>query len=249
MIRSIAKLFIPKKIIEWRRAALLQNQFRYAQDGLYTMHHSNFIQDPDFARAYSAGKATGSWGNYEIVWRVHTVLWAAKRAMQLPGDFVECGVNRGGLSRAIIGYVNFDKSDKKFYLLDTFEGYDASVLTEEEKGRIDKFGNYQSTYEEVKKTFAPFPNVNIIKGSVPGTLSQVNSEKVAFLSIDMNCVQPEIAALEFFWPKLVSGGIIVMDDFCYADFGEQNRAHTQWAAGKGVTILTMPTGQGIIIKP
>ncbi len=55
-------------------------------------------------------------------------------------------------------------------------------------------------YDEVRKTFLAF-NVRIIRGAVPETLSSVDSEKIAYLSIDMNCVEPEIAAAEFFGKK------------------------------------------------
>jgi O-methyltransferase len=101
----------------------------------------------------------------------------------------------------------------------------------------------------VKKTFGGFSNVEIIKGAVPHTLSRVSTEKVAFLSIDMNCVQPELGALDFFWPKMVSGGVIVLDDFAYQGFDEQNSAHTEWAKRNKIDILTLSTGQGLIIKP
>lgn len=248
MTKSFIKIFIPKQILEWRRKALLFDQFRYAQDGLYTVHQPSFKSDKDFERAYAKGKATGSWGNYEIHWRLHTVLWAAKQVKDLPGDFVECGVNRGGLSRAILEYIDLSKPLRKFYLLDTFEGFDPKVLTEVEKKRLNRFSNYENTYEEVKGTFSSFPNVKIIKGTVPNTLNQVDTERVSYLSIDMNCVGPEIAALDFFWPKMVKGGIIVLDDYCYDNFAEQNQAHAQWAANNGANILTIPTGQGVIIK-
>lgn len=234
-----------KRILDFRD---LYEQMTYTRDGLYTIHNCNFLKDPNFKRSYLAGKNTGSWGNNDIEWRAHTVLWAARKAFGLEGDFVECGVNRAGFSRAIVEYLPFEKSGKKFYLLDTFGGFDKDLLLESEKKKYEKLSHYGDTYEEVKKTFTHFPNVIIIKGAVPYTLSQVPSEKVSFLSIDMNCVQPEAAALDFFWPKLVRGGVIVLDDFAYSGFEEQNLAHTEWALKMGIEILALPTGQGLIIK-
>ena len=64
-------------------------------------------------------------------------------------------------------------------------------------------------YEQVKNTFSGFSNVEIIKGAIPDTLSEVKTEKVSFLSIDMNAVKPEVAALNYFWDKMVSGGLII----------------------------------------
>lgn len=104
-------------------------------------------------------------------------------------------------------------------------------------------------YEQVVETFKDF-NVKIIKGPVPETLSEVDTQKVCYLSIDMNCVLPEIEALNFFWDRMVSGGIIILDDYGYANSSnDQKEAHDAFARSKGVMILTMPTCQGLLIKP
>lgn len=50
------------------------------------------------------------------------LLGSLERVRNKEGDFVECGVNRGGLSRAVMHYVDFERLDKQFWLLDTFEG-------------------------------------------------------------------------------------------------------------------------------
>src|SRR4029079_9184251 len=73
------------------------DQSIYDQDGLRTIHNHDFMRQPNFVRAYDRGiKAAGS--DYNWHWRVHVGLWAAFLASKLPGDFVECGVNRGFLS-------------------------------------------------------------------------------------------------------------------------------------------------------
>jgi hypothetical protein len=66
----------------------------------------------------------------------------------------------------------------------------------------------------------------------------------------MKCVQPEIEALEFFWNKMAPGGIIILDDYGYANkFHHQKAAHDLFAKSKGVQILSLPTCQGVLIKP
>jgi SAM-dependent methyltransferase len=93
----------------------------YDQDGLRSIHNHEFMDDPVFQRAYERGtQAAGQ--DYQWHWRVHVGLWIAKRASLLDGDFVECGVNRGFLSSAIMSYLNWDSLGKQFYLLDTFKG-------------------------------------------------------------------------------------------------------------------------------
>jgi hypothetical protein len=225
---------------------------QYNQDGLMTAHNADFMKDERFMRAYNLGQATGSRLNSQIHYRAYVVCWAANRAKKLEGDFVECGVNKGALARMIIDYIDFDKTEKTFYLLDTYEGWDQSLLSDFEKKKIAASSavmeRYPPCYEEVKKIFAPFKNIELVKGSVPGTLSQVPSEKIAFLSLDMNCAAPEEAAAEFFWPKMVPGGVIVLDDYAWLHHHEQKQAMDRFAKRNGTEVLTLPTGQGLIIK-
>jgi O-methyltransferase len=110
---------------------------------------------------------------------------------------------------------------------------------------MEKKGNI---YEQVKETFKDF-NVEIIKGAVPDTLPLVKSDKICFLSMDMNCVQPEVDALNYFWDKMVSGGMIVLDDYGYPGCIDQKLAHDAFAKSKNVMVLSLPTCQGLIVKP
>ncbi|MBL4658572.1 MAG: class I SAM-dependent methyltransferase, partial [Flavobacteriales bacterium] len=105
------------------------------------------------------------------------------------------------------------------------------------------------TYEFVVDSFKEYDNVEIVRGIVPQSLSNVEITKVAFLSIDMNIVMPDRAALEHFWPKMSRGGIIIVDDYAMQKRHLQQESVNDFAASVGVKILTMPTGQGIIIKP
>ena len=76
------------------------------------------------------------------------------------------------------------------------------------------------------------------------------SGRVCYLSIDMNCVGPEIAAAEFFWDRLVSGAVVLLDDYGAGVWHlAQKRAFDEFARRKGVEILSLPTCQGLLIKP
>jgi O-methyltransferase len=77
----------------------------------------------------------------------------------------------------------------------------------------------------------------------------VRAEKVCYLSIDMNCAEPEIAAAEFFWDKMVTGAAMILDDYGWLGQGVQKRAFDDFARRKRVPLLCLPTGQGLILKP
>ncbi len=238
---SNGSIFIPNKFL---------GPIKFVADSVATSNNADFLTEPKFKRAYELALATSPWKDVEMQWRTFIVCTLAEMVKKLPGDFVECGVNTGAYSRAIIEYINFPQTNKVFYLLDTYEGLVASQITEEEKmaGVGDYLKTYTNVYEEVKKTFAQF-NTRIIKGAVPGTLTQCAAEKICYLSIDMNVVEPEIAAANFFWDKLVPGAVMILDDYGFPAHIAQKKAFDAFAAEKKVSILYIPTGQGIIFKP
>ncbi len=57
----------------------------------------------------------------------------------------------------------------------------------------------------------------------------------------------EIAALDYFWDKLSTGGI-VLDDYADVTYDLQYKADNKWAKNKGIKILSLPIGQGLIVK-
>src|SRR5262245_14975014 len=73
----------------------------YDWDGLATIHNHEFMVDPAFVKAYQRGLKSGG-AELHIYWRVHVALWAARAASRLDGDFIECGVNAGIVSSAIM---------------------------------------------------------------------------------------------------------------------------------------------------
>lgn len=220
----------------------------YNQDGLATQHNCDFIKNKRFAHAYKMGKATGSWGDSDIQWRAHVLCWAAQKGMSIEGDFVECGVNKGGGASVVLHYTELYKTTRKFYLLDTFNGLIERYISKDENKMGIHPGRYEECFDSVQRTFAEFPNVIIIRGAVPETLAEVPTIKIAFLSIDMNCVEPEIAAAEYFWDWLAIGAVMVLDDYGWTKHILQKIAFDRFATDRGVEILSLPTGQGLIIK-
>ncbi|MEP6936897.1 MAG: TylF/MycF/NovP-related O-methyltransferase [Chthoniobacterales bacterium] len=227
----------------------------YDQDGLRCIHNHEFMDDFSFRNAYERGvRAAGQ--DYKWHWRVHVGLWAAACASRLHGDFVECGVNRGFLSSAIMSYLDWDRLGKHFYLLDTFRGMDEWLVSPEDKaaGAIEKYqarvaaGFYAESVDAVKQNFSEWRNVSLIEGTIPETLPQVAASQIAYLHLDMNCSPPEVAAAEFFWERLVPGAFVLLDDYAYHGYRPQKIAMDAFGSKKGAGILSLPTGQGLLIK-
>ena len=225
-----------------------------------------FLTDSRFLSAYKRGESsehalrevTGG-PQFDIRWAVAVTTWAATHCAKLPGDFVECGVNTGWHSLAICEYVDFNKLDKNFWLFDTYCGMPEEQMSAQERVfDLRRLGGarpdinerlYPECYEIARTNFAPFPGAKLVRGKVPETLDSVEIDGVAYLSIDMNIALPERAAMEFFWPKLTSGAIVILDDYGWNGMQEQKETHDEFAASQGCEILTLPTGQGLLIKP
>lgn len=219
-----------------------------------------FVNEKNFQQAYRRGMQSGhhigrdkgSTTDLHIEWRVHTILWAAEHGTKIPGDFVECGVNTGIYSLAICDYLDFNSLSKHFWLFDTYNGIPCDQASPEETdlGLVTNYNAYYSDcFELVKENFSPWPKAVPIRGRVPESLSEVTIEKVAYLSIDMNIVHPEIAAIHYFWPKLSPGACVVLDDYGWLPHAAQKKAFDAFALEVGVSILNLPTGQGLMIKP
>jgi O-methyltransferase len=227
----------------------------YNSDGLVLFNSSACLEEPRFKNAYKESLRVNDWRGkegefFDMRWRYYIVCYFANKVKHLEGDFAECGVYKGGYAMAIMEYLGFSSLNKKMWLFDTYNGLALDHLSAQEKesGLFTKYSNYEECYEWVCKIFQHYP-VEIIKGTVPETLPQCNAEKICYLSIDMNCTSPEIAAAHFFWDKVVPGGIIMLDDYGFIGHEEQHHAFNEFAREKKVQVLQLPTGQGVIFKP
>lgn len=203
-----------------------------------------FARDARFIQAFNAHKELHPAPNYH--WNIHTVLWAARSSLTLDGDFVELGVFKGFTSSVLAQYLDFAKVPKTWYLYDTFTGIPDEDLN---KGWTNAYANMGMSYEAVVERFAAYPNIKVIKGRVPDIFDEVCPERVAFMHIDLNSAKAEVAALDRLYDRVVPGGLIVFDDFGWSQCLEQNLAEVAWAEARGLHILELPTGQGLLVKP
>lgn len=216
----------------------------YAEDALRASKNCGFLKDPEFLEGYAAllKQEPGT----KTRWRAHVSQWAGRQASKLEGDFVEAGVNKAAFSASLMKYVKFERlKDKTFYLIDTYSGLVESLVDKSERAAFKN--EYVDSYQFVVDSFKSYPNVKVIRGVVPDVLPTLNITKIAYLSIDMNCAAPERAALEFFWPKMVKGGIILLDDYAFSGRKLQQMTADDFAHSVDSRILTLPTGQGILI--
>ncbi len=220
---------------------------------------ASFRDDPKFQAVVSAA-ASGTGANHYsspdgISWRFNTLIWAAKQAALVPGDFVECGVYEGDMSWVLTEMVDLGAIGRRLYLYDTFAGFSPKYSSPADYPDAPQFFDFADAeyrrpgiYQGVTKRFSSKPYVSVIRGVVPDILDSTAPAQIAFLHLDMNSPGPERGALECLYDRISSGGIIVFDDYGWAVFRKQKEAADVFMAHRGQAVLELPTGQGLAVK-
>jgi len=220
---------------------------------------AGFLDDPAFRRAISTASSSTGANPYTspngISWRFHTLIWAARQALTVPGDFVECGVYEGDMSWVLTEMVDLPNAGRRLHLFDTFAGFAPKYSSEadfpdapEFFAVADKDYKRPEIYDYVRRRFAAKPYVAIHRGAVPDTLVDA-PEVIAFLHLDMNSPGPERAALDALYDRVSPGGTLVFDDYGWVLHRRQKQAADEFIAARGHTIIELPTGQGLAVKP
>lgn len=220
---------------------------------------AGFLDSARFKAAYEAIRGSHIYDAYDsphtIAWRLHTLCWAAEKALKLEGDFVECGVFKGDMAWFVGEMTGLAGAGKSFYLYDTFAGFSDKYSSPEDypdnKGFFafaNKIYKDTSIYPSVVERFKDKPHFKIIRGTVPDCFQQALPERIAYLHMDLNSPAAEIGALEVLFDRVVTGGVIILDDYGWYIFRKQKQAEDAFFARRGYSILELPTGQGLLIK-
>jgi hypothetical protein len=209
-------------------------------DNLFTWGRNNSaLDDPSFLTAWQGNLQNDA--DQAIVWRRYILACAAFHCVQLDGDFVECGVYTGTGIKTVMDYLGGANFPKTFWGYDTFD-------TNPVEGHTFA-GQEEGFFEKVQQRFADYPRARLIKGFIPDSFAQGCPERVAYLHIDLNNADGELAALEVLFDRVVPGGIVMMDDYEWAGvYRPQKQREDPWFEARGYRVFPLPTGQGLVVK-
>jgi len=159
------------------------------------------------------------------------------------GGVAECGVYRGEFAKEI----NRLFPDRKLYLFDTFDGFDARDVYVEHKNdfTIRTVGKFSDTSIDKVMEKMPHPDNCIIKkGFFPDTFD-IQNEQFLFVNLDTDMYNPIKSGLEIFYPLLVKGGIIVVHDYFNINYKGVKQAVDEFASVRGLS--PFPIGDTISI--
>lgn len=213
----------------------------FAGDDLITFGKNlSFASDNKFLAAFNA--LNPSRVEKAIVWRKYVLYWAARRGLELEGDFVEAGCYTGMSVRLLCDLLDFATQDRRYWL------YDAFTHWERDDGYTGVSEHSADLERQVRDRFSDTPNVEIVAGLIPDSFRQGTPDKIAFMHIDLNSVEAERATLETLYDRLVPGALVVFDDYGFAASWNQKVSADAFVARHGKMILELPTGQGLLIK-
>ena len=178
--------------------------------------------------------------------------WAAhyeffKMTEDLPGTIVECGLFKGvsfirfAMFRRMFG----NNHSKKMIGFDVFGKFPDSTF-ELDRKYIDKFLSETGTGDgiskkqlmDVLKYKGIDENLELVEGdiceTIPKYIDKEPSLKISLLNLDPDIYEPSVTTLEYFCPRIVKGGILILDD--YGKFTGETKAIDDYFKGKDVKI-------------
>jgi len=142
-------------------------------------------------------------------------------ANHIPGDFIECGVWRGGASILLRGILKARSvTDRRVWVADSFQGLPApnpERFPADAGSDLHTFEYLAVSLEEVKKNFNRYglldDQVHFLKGWFRDTLPTLSHQKWSLVRLDGDMYESTMDALQNLYPNLCYGGYIIIDDY------------------------------------
>lgn len=149
----------------------------------------------------------------------------AKKVEGLKGDLVECGIAMG----SGIAAMKLACPEKTVWGYDSFQGIHLAGPNDTEQPGIGPIthdvhgdllvtsGVTVHTREQVNTILYEYLKFKegdffLVEGWVQETLPMIQPKQICLLRLDMDLYDPTLCALEHLWPKLVKGGVLLVDD-------------------------------------
>lgn len=157
----------------------------------------------------------------------------------LSGNVAELGVYRGDFAR----FINARFPNKKLYLFDTFEGFSQKDIALEGNFSSSQSKHFSNTSIELVLEKMPHrQNCIIKKGWFPQSAKDVEDD-FCFVNLDADLYMPILEGLNFFYPKMVQGGVILIHEYFSKGYKGVKKAYEDFSADKN--IISLPIGDNL----
>ncbi len=200
--------------------------------------------DTDFSRLYRSieGKTLVRIDRSYMLYQ-----FARMTASTSAGDVAQVGVYRGGTARMISEC--FSHTNKRIYLFDTFEGLPDKSEFDGLKDGDDKLKEFDNVnFSEIKDYFAHLPNISLMKGFFPDTAKGLEERKFCFVYLDADLYQSTKDGLQFFYERMIPGGVIMLDDYKSGRWPGVEKAVQEFCAAEHIVPIQTASWQALIVK-
>jgi hypothetical protein len=215
-----------------RVARVLLPDYVVTETGKSWFHDRRFLADYDRLVPHSRRSAD----------RKYFLRSVLRLADGLPGDTAECGVWTGSSSWFIVDH--FAGQGKVHHGFDSFEGLSRPSPKD---GSYWHSGDLETAEEVARSTLQGFDAV-LYRGWIPERFSEVASRTFCFVHVDVDLYEPTRDAIEFFYPRMVPGGVMLFDDYGFRTCPGATAAVDEFIAGRPEPVVAVPTGQAFLIK-
>lgn len=195
--------------------------------------------------------------------RFYNLVGLLQQTQSLKGCIAECGCWKG-LSSYLLCHSLRDAHPafrgQDYFVFDSFEGLSEPTNADRIerslflKGRdrrglaLKPAGAYAAKLEDVRQVLSEFPEVKLNKGWIPHSLFDQPDRQYRFVHIDLDLYDPTKGAAEYFLPRMVTGGVLVCDDYGSLFWPGAKQAFDEAASRFNLPVLSLSSGQGVLIK-
>lgn len=212
---------------------------------------------PEFDRAYRRALVATGTPPYPLRRRsrFQELVRLLGEVLELEGDIAECGCFRGLSSHLMLAELK--RADpayagRGYHVFDSFEGLSEPGAADAVSGndavaervrQMCRRGWFAAPLEVVRQGLAGFPGVHFHPGWIPASFAGVPEQRYRFVHLDLDLHDPTRDALEYFFPRLVPGAIVVCDDYGWP--GER-KAIDEFCARQGLALETTAHRQAVL---
>lgn len=178
---------------------------------------------------------------------IRIIFQLLESTLTLPGNVAECGVWQGSTLLPTGLFLKRRAPSKRLFGFDSFQGLNETVsrdvvLGGDEDNRKQVGGFSNTSYEAVNRRVRDFnlaDTVTLVPGYFQDTLMRHASERFSFVHLDCVIYESYKACLEFFYPRMVAGGVILLDEYNDPPWPGCTLAVNEFMAGKPETLVAV----------
>ena len=244
--RKLAKKFhkfVLRRLARWNRPGR-PFYVQYRPD--FETSAQGFDAAPALIESWVHGMEENNWGDLVRLYFLCENVRRLERE-QVPGDFAELGVYKGCSAKVLHQLA----PGRRLWLFDTFAGFDDADAASESLRQVKRRDFGDTSLAAVRAFLGDSALINYAVGRFPQTLASVPADAhFALVHLDCDLEEPMRAGLEYFYPRVSPGGLLIMHDYGSGLWPGVTFAVDEFLRDKPERVISIPdkSGTAVIVK-